>query len=463
MIRNHFIYLFSAILLLLLTPYSPTAQDGPSEAYIRSILQERVEKDRKSVGIVVGIVSDEGVRIISYGKPDQQGSRSLDGETVFEIGSITKVFTTILLADMAARGEVNLTDPAAKYLPKSIKVPTRNNKEITLLDLATHTSGLPRVPTNLAPKDERQQYAEYTVEQLYDFLSNYRLTRDIGEEYEYSNLGMGLLGHILALKAGMDYETLVITRICEALGMKSTRIKLSTQMQARLATGHDKTGKAMLNWDFPAMPGTGALRSTTTDMLKFVAANLGLMKTGLLSAMQKTHREQTSIGLPNRSIALGWQVLTEHGAEIVWHDGVTGGYQCFIGFDQKKRRGVVVLSNSTNGIDDIGLHLLESAHELTSYKPRKGRRVIKLDPKIYDGYVGKYELNPEFVMTVTRDGDKFYVEATGQGKAEIVAESETKFYTEADTRFTFLKDEKGRVTYLILRLEEQDIFLKRIK
>jgi serine-type D-Ala-D-Ala carboxypeptidase/endopeptidase len=463
MISKYFTLLFSAALLLLWPSDSAAAQDEPSDAYIRAILQERVEKDRKSVGIVVGIVGDRGSRIISYGKPGEQGSRSIDGDTIFEIGSITKVFATLLLAHMAESGEVSLTDPVAKYLPKSVKVPTRNNKEITLFDLATHTSGLPRMPTNFAPKDERDQYADYTVEQLYDFLSNYRLTRDIGEQYEYSNLGMGLLGHVLALKARTDYEALVIERICQPLGMESTRIKLSPPMQARLATGHDKAGKAVPNWDFQALAGAGALRSTAVDMVKFVAANLGLMKSDLLPAMQKTHHIQKSTGLPYRSVALGWHVMTAHGAEIVWHDGETGGYQCFIGFDRKRRRGAVVLSNTRNGIDDIGLHLLESKYELTSYRPRKGRKVVKLDPKVYDGYIGQYGLNPEFIMTVTLEGDKFYVEATGQGKAEIFAESETEFYTEADTRFIFLKDEKGKITYLILRLEGQEIFFKRIK
>jgi D-alanyl-D-alanine-carboxypeptidase/D-alanyl-D-alanine-endopeptidase len=187
------------------------------------------------------------------------------------------------------------------------------------------------------------------------------------------------------------------------------------------------------------------------------------MKSDLLPAMQKTHHIQKSTGLPYRSVALGWHVLTAHGAEIVWHDGETGGYQCFIGFDRERRRGAVVLSNTRNGIDDIGLHLLESKYELTSYRPRKGRKVVKLDPKVYAGYMGQYGLNPEFIMTVTLEGDKFYVEATGQGKAEIFAESETEFYTEADARFIFLKDEKGKITYLILRLEGQEIFFKRIK
>lgn len=463
MISKFFIRLFSAALLLLLPYYSLASQDEPADAYIRAILQERVEKDGKSAGIVVGIVRDKGSRVISYGKPDQQGSRALDGDTVFEIGSVTKVFTTILLADVVEKGEVSLKDPVAKYLPKSVMVPTRNGKVITLLDLATHTSGLPRLPTNFAPKDERDQYADYTVEQLHDFLSNFRLTRDIGEEYEYSNLGMGLLGHILALKAGIDYETLVITRLCKPLGMGSTRITLSPPMQARLATGHDKTGRAASNWDMPTLAGAGGLRSTVTDLLKFLAANLGLLKSDLLPAMQKTHRVQKGTGFPHESIGLGWHVLSDYGAEIVSHGGETGGYNSFIGFDQKQRIGVVVLSNSRNSIDDIGLHLLESQYELRRYKPRKERKVIKLDPKIYDAYVGQYELNPEFVITVTRDSDHFYVAATGQGTVEIFAESETKFYTEADTQFIFLKGEKGKVTHLTLRQKGQDIFLKKIK
>jgi Beta-lactamase class C and other penicillin binding proteins len=164
--------------------------------------------------------------------------RPVDGDTIFEIGSATKVFTSLLLADAVKRGEVALTDPVAKYLPAEVKVPERAGRKITLVDLATHTSGLPSVPSNLAPKNPANPYAGYTVQQLYDFLSTYQLSRDIGAQYDYSNLGVGLLDNALSRRAGVDYETLVQTRITRPLGMKSTSIALSEEQKRRLASGH---------------------------------------------------------------------------------------------------------------------------------------------------------------------------------------------------------------------------------
>ncbi|MGC1520781.1 MAG: serine hydrolase, partial [Steroidobacteraceae bacterium] len=164
---------------------------------------------------MVGVIDAKGRRIVAYGSLEKADKRPLDGDTVFEIGSITKVFTSLLLADMVQRGEVKLDDPIAKYLPASAKVPERNGHSITLVDLATHTSALPRMPANFRPKDPANPYADYTDEQLYAFLSSYELIRDVGAKYEYSNLGFGLLGQGLAHRAGTDYETLVETRICD--------------------------------------------------------------------------------------------------------------------------------------------------------------------------------------------------------------------------------------------------------
>src|SRR5205085_3419786 len=310
--------LLSTCLLLLLAQSVIAAQVEPPDQDVRAILQERVAQSKRNVGIVVGLISDKGTRVVSYGKPDVNSPRELDGDSVFEIGSVTKVFTSTLLADMVARGEVGLNDPIAKYLPKAVRVPTRNGREITLLDLATQSSGLPRLPNNMTPKDPNNPYADYSVEQMYDFLSHYTLTRDIGARYEYSNLGVGLLGHVLALRAGMDYETLVVKRICQPLGMNNTRIKLTPQMQAHLATGHDQGGAAVPSWDLPTLAGAGALRSTANDMLKFLAANMGLRKTELLPAMQQTHLARRSAGMPDVSIGLGWHILNKYGTEIVW-------------------------------------------------------------------------------------------------------------------------------------------------
>jgi serine-type D-Ala-D-Ala carboxypeptidase/endopeptidase len=164
----------------------------------------------------------------------------------------------------------------AKYLPASVKVPERDGRQISLVDLATHTSGLPRMPANFRPKDPANPYADYTDEQLYSFLSSYDLIRDIGLKFEYSNLGFGLLGQGLARRAGTGYETLVETRICEPLGMKSTRITLSPDMERRFAAGHSADLVTVSRWDIPSLAGAGALRSTANDLLIFFGGNDGL-------------------------------------------------------------------------------------------------------------------------------------------------------------------------------------------
>jgi D-alanyl-D-alanine-carboxypeptidase/D-alanyl-D-alanine-endopeptidase len=440
------------------------AQVGITDDEIREILRDRIDVAKKSVGIVVGLVDDKGIRVISYGKPNQNSDRMVDADSVFEIGSVTKVFTATLLADMVERGEVSLSDPISKYLPKSVKTPTRAGKEITLLDLASQASGLPRLPGDFAPKDPQNPYADYSVEQMYAFISGYTLTRDIGAKYEYSNLGVGLLGHILALRAGTDYQTLLRTRIARPLKMDSTGIKLTPEMRARLATGHNAVRLPVPNWDLPTLAGAGALRSTVNDMLKFVAANLGVKKSPLLAAMQKAHQSQRDTGAPNLEIGLGWHILKKFDTEVVWHNGGTGGYHSFIGFDQKRRKGVVVLSNSTNDIDDIGRHLLERQYPLAKFEAPKERKAIKLEAKVFDAYVGEYQLAPAFVITISREGDQFFAHATGQAKFELFAETQTDFFlTVVDAQITFVKDDKGQVTHLVLHQNKVDQPAKKIK
>ena len=206
----------------------------PSDTEIPKILAGRVGAESNGSGIVVGIVDANGRRIFSYGSLAKNDARKFDGDTVFEIGSMTKVFTSLVLMDMVRREEVALTDPISKFLPESVKVPERNGRKITLGDLSTQSSGLPRMPNNFTPKDPDNPYADYTVQQMYDFLSGYKLTRDVGSQYEYSNLDVGLLGHVLSLRAGMSYEALVRSRICDPLGLKDTRVTLSDDQKKLL-------------------------------------------------------------------------------------------------------------------------------------------------------------------------------------------------------------------------------------
>ena len=445
---------------------SPVASTAPTDDEIRRILAQRVDEFHKSVGIVVGVISPEGRRVISYGELDKGDPRPLTGDTVFEIGSVTKVFTSLLLSDMVQRREVALTDPISKYLPAGVKVPQRNGREITFQDLATQTSGLPVLPSNLNPKDAANPYADYSAEQLYAFLSSYELPRDIGAKYEYSNLGVGLLGHVLARKAGMDFETLVSKRITGPLGMTSTFVTLSPAIKTRLAIGHDDKLKPVANWDFPTLAGAGALRSTVNDMLTFLAANLGYSKTPLAKAMSAMLDVRRPTNFPGLEIGLGWHIRTA--GPIVWHNGGTGGYSAFVGFDPKKRIGVVVLANSftTAGVDDIGMHILDPSVDLLSAKAfvPKEHKQVTVDSKIFEGYVGNYQLAPNFILTISRDGDQLFAQATGQGKFEIFPESPTNYFAKvAEIGITFQVDAKGQATGITIHQQGHDVPAKRIQ
>jgi D-alanyl-D-alanine-carboxypeptidase/D-alanyl-D-alanine-endopeptidase len=437
------------VLSLVLLAHAGTGAVLPDKD-IRAILADRIDVQRRGVGIVVGVIDPSGRRTVAYAST-RKGEGPVDANTVFEIGSATKVFTSLLLADAVQRGEVALTDPVSKYLPPNVKVPERGGKKITLVDLATHTSGLPRMPSNFHPKDPANPYADYTVAQLYEFLSSVELTRDIGSKYEYSNLGGGLLGHALARRAGTDYETLLRTRVLDPLGMKSTAITLSKAMKDRLAPGHNAALQPVANWDLPTLAGAGALRSTANDLLTFVAANIGLEKSPLANSMAAMIPPRRPTGTPNLEIALAWHISTRDGHEIIWHNGGTGGYRSWIGFDPKSRTGVVVLSNtSTNaGVDDIGLHLLDPAVPLL--QPAKERQEVKVDAAVLEKYVGRYQLAPNFIITVTREGDQLYAQATGQPRFEIFAESPREFFLKVvDAQITFVVDASGRATGLVL-------------
>ncbi len=452
---NHSILKVVSILLASFATSTVSAQSEPvawTTDQVQKILKKRIDIEKQGMGIVVGLVEADGNQFMGYGslnKNDQ--TNKPDGDTVFEIGSATKVFTSLLLADMVCRGEVALGDPVSKYLPKTVKMPSREGREITLLDLATHTSALPRLPTNFSPTDNQNPYADYTVDNMYAFLSGCKLTRNIGEKYEYSNLGAGLLGHVLALRAGTDFESLVATRICKPLGMTSTSIALTPDMKKRLALGHDQSLSEVKNWDLNTLAGAGAIRSTVKDMLRFVEANMGKTKTDLLDAMNLQQATRAEAGAPNMSIALGWHKIPSFGEEVVWHNGQTGGYHSFIGFDKKRGVGVVVLANAALDIDDIGRHLLDRRYPLNTVSAKKERKTIQVDSKVLDSYVGEYELLPTFVISITKEENRLMLQATGQPKFEIFAETEAKFFLKVvDAQVTFVRGAKGLVTELIL-------------
>jgi serine-type D-Ala-D-Ala carboxypeptidase/endopeptidase len=460
--KTHRIALLVAGLTLSCTP---AFAQVPSDTEIRKILADRVGAQSNGIGIVVGIVDANGRRIVSHGSLAKNDTRKLDGDTVFEIGSMTKVFTSLVLMDMVRHGEVALTDPIAKYLPESVKVPERNLRKITLADLSTQSSGLPRMPTNFTPTDANNPYADYTVQQMYDFLAGYKLSRDIGSQYEYSNLGVGLLGHVLSLHARMSYEALVRSRVCDPLGLNDTRITLTPDMKARLAVGHSGGLAAVENWDIPTLAGAGALRSTANDILTFLAANLGFVKTPLEQAMMDEVSVRRSAGAFDMEIAYAWHIQTKDGNSIIWHNGGTGGYRSYMGFDPKARVGVVVLANISTpaGEDDIGRHLLNPSYPLLKLGAPREHNDIILDPTAFDRYAGQYRLGPNAIITMSRDDGRFYAQLTGQPKFEVFAESERKFFLKVvDAQLTFDVDAHGAATQVTLHQNGRDLVATRM-
>lgn len=360
------ILVFTVFLFLSLTSATYAVQEAQISDEVKESARKRIE-DGKSVGMVIGFIDAQGKReYFKSGMTQLGGDEPVNEFSVYEIGSISKVFTSIIFADMILKEEIKLDDLAEKYLPETVKMPSRNEIKISLEHLATHTSALARMPTNFRPADPTNPYADYTVENMYTFLSGYKLTRDIGEKYEYSNLGMGLLGHILSLKAGTEYEQLLFKRICNVLGMKSTVITFSPELIERLATGHNSRGEVS-NWDIPTLAGAGAIRSTADDMLTFLAANMGLTNSHLSEAMNLTHKERVNASKTTK-IGLGWHIRVNEDTRIIWHNGGTGGYRTFCGFIKDKKTGVVVLSNMNISPDDIGFHILDSSYELKSIK-----------------------------------------------------------------------------------------------
>lgn len=429
----------------------------PTDDAIHDILVKRIDVDQQGVGIVVGVIDRRGRRIIAYGVRNQADARALDGDTLFEIGSMTKVFTSLLLEEAVLKGQMKLDDPVVKYLPAGVKAPERDGKEITLIDLATHTSGLPRLPSNLSITSLDNPYANYTVEELYQFLAAYKLPRDIGSKYEYSNLGAGLLGNALSYHQGLTYEALVRRDILAPLHMDSTTITLSPALRARMATGHDASLDVVSNWDLPALAGAGALRSDAHDLLTFLAAELGYLHTPLESAMRAQWRPRRPTGQPNMEVSLGWHIRKTADGEVVWHNGGTGGFRSFMGFDPKARFGLVVLTNAAtvSGADDIGFHLLTGAPLTVQPKPH---HAIHLDPTALQAFVGKYVFSPAVTLSITRSGDHLFGQLTGQGAYEIYPEGPRDFFWKVvDAQLTFETGPDGAVKAAVLHQMGADL------
>lgn len=439
--------------MLVLYPQEVSAarpiSNPPSSLTVRAILRKR-STPGTGVGIVVGIVDKSGPRFVSVGVSRKVGGRTAGPDTIFEIGSVTKVFTGLLLSEMTLDGEVRPTDAVIQYLPREVGLAEGGIQTISLLDLATHTSGLPDVPDNLNQANTSDPYATYTTTQLFAFLERYRPPQEAQRGYAYSNLGMGLLGEALARRAGVGYPTLVQSRITGPLGMTSTGVDVPATLKGRLAVGHDASLDPTSYWHLPALAGAGALHSTARDLIVLLTAELGLQNLPLRAAMQEQLVPRRPAGRSNRTVALGWHIDATSAGPVVWHNGGTGGFRAFLGFNQQTRVGVVVLTNSNAppGVDDIGWHILTGSPVLP---PRPVPKRVVLSTRTLKAYVGDYLLSKAVTIHVTLVDGHMFAQITGQPKLEILPENRADFFWKAlDARATFEFDPDGQVKGMVL-------------
>jgi len=360
---------------------------------------------------------------------------------------------------MVLKKTLSLSDPTEKHLPSEVRMPSRNGMKINLVHLATHTSALPGMPSNFNPADPNNPYASYSVQSMYEFLSQCTLKRDIGSKYEYSNLAMGLLGHILALKAGMSYEELIGQRIAQPLGMESTVIMLTPDLKKKLAKPHNAKGEVYL-WDLPTLAGAGAIRSSADDMLTFLYANMGLKKSDLLPAMEMAHESRVNTESKEMTVGLGWHIRDNGKTRIVWHNGGTGGFRTFAGFVKEKKMGVVVLSNMNIGADDIGFHLLENSYDL-----KKIKFTAKVQPQILDRYEGDYKIVENGkVYFIKRRGSQLIALSSDEKPFFLFPKSETEFKIKfSPMSVSFNVNGSGNVTEMIMKKPGENKVAQKIR
>lgn len=396
-LNNKTVYFIGLFILITFDIFSQSI----FSAEINEMASEYV-KDKNNKGLVIGIVNDEETEINGFGVLSDNKKIKPDENTIFEVGGITNVFTTSLMMLESYAGKFSVGDRVQDYAPTGVVIPNYKHLVcteyslppdfdgydfdnrvvscqpdpslpaicISFCDLASHTSGLPSEQKGFFRRlfYKKNPYKKYTKEKLYNELPKYIPANAPGVCFNYSNIGMALLGNILADANGNSYNDLLKTQIIHPLKMAHTGVELNRTQLKYLAQGHTKKGRKTNHWQLTGMAPAGGLKSSAGDMVKFLQANLSLNATEQLiaDAFAQTHEPHLedfgSVLGRKTSSGYGWFIseLTQNNSTtVVWHTGGTGGFRAFIGFVKATNTGVIILSNSANGVDEMGFQILE--------------------------------------------------------------------------------------------------------
>lgn len=354
---------------------------------VHDLLADWVDRQHQCLGVAAASISDEGAILEAHGVFGLSDARPVDADTVFGIASLTKVFTGLLLSDAVLRGEMKLDDPVRVHLPKDVKLPASAGREITLRDLASHTSGLPQeIPNYVAAA---QNIGRDPNKPLFDFLASFELTKAIGESWSYSNLNYALIGIALAHRTGHTYEELILNRVARPLGLHSTRVIPTGKMAARRASPHLDTKTPAPEWNKPWSLGAGSLQSTARDLATFVSHASGLRRSSLRAAFDAMLTTTRPAPFLEGDQAIGWGIDRSHGNPRIFFGGRAPGFTSVMMFDPAARRGAVVLGNSALMVESLGREILRPGS--TQAESVVSSSAIAPDPAL-DRLVGRYAL-----------------------------------------------------------------------
>lgn len=335
----------------------PAASNNPLkdslDLWVERMVKPYIQKGN-TCGLELAFIHNGHLRKYSYGSVKKTADQLPDAaNTIFEIGSVTKTFNALLLAEEVISGRMKLADPINLYLPDSIPELSFQGKPITLQHLANHTSGFPRLPSNIfkGKIDPKDPYKHYLSDSLYSFLKRYKPAVIPGTVFSYSNYGAGVLGTIFERKYGNSFEQLIVSRICDPLGMRNTSVTLEEADEKNFAQGYNETGEITVPWDLASLKGSGAIRSTLDDMVKYTRAQME-MKGPLKTAIALSHK--STFEGRNQSMGLGWRITKSGPNSYLHHSGGTGGFRSFVGFDVDRKIGIVILSNAAEDVTTIG-------------------------------------------------------------------------------------------------------------
>lgn len=390
---------------------------GEVEALAQALIEEGLAS-----GLVVGVTTREAQWIRGYGVTREDDPRPPDGATRFEVGSITKAFTGLLLAEAVARGEVTLEEPALAHAPNTGEL--TNLADVTLVDLATHTSGLPRMPPAFAPRDRQDPYAGHGRGAVFALLGGLRLGSQPGETYAYSNLGQGLLGELLVRASGtQDYASLLEERVARPLGLVATDAgQVSNEEWTlegwRCAEGHDLSGAPTNAWTFDLFEGAGAIRSTMEDMLRFARSQFD--PKGPAALAQQVHFDAPADG---PLVGLGWHHDRRRGT--VWHNGQTGGFHAWLELHPSEGVAVCVLSSSASGhCERLGRGLYDLLAGTEEALPLDLPRSTALDGALIEQVLGTYRFGPFQELEIRLEGSHVAAQMTYQDPVLLSPRSE---------------------------------------